>query len=135
MNQTLYDLLIERLQTVAELPALQLENTNIDPQGKAFSRATLIRTRPSQGSVGASGRDRHSGLLQVDLFVPLGTGTTAANAIADEVISTFPRGLTLTSGALNLHVVRAYRETGGRLLDKFHQVPVSIEWWSMQPAS
>lgn len=136
MNQALYDLLVDRLRTVPNLPPLQTENTNIDPAGKAFSRATLIRTRPTQLSLGTTGQDLHSGLLQVDLYVPVGAGTSIPNTVADAVIAAFPRGLTLTAEDIRVHVRQSYRETGGRgLNDKFHAVPVAIEWSTSRPAA
>ena len=94
--QAITDALINRLKTVTGLPSLQLENTVATPKG-AFTRATQIYARPTQATIGRNGRDRHEGLLQVDIFVPVNTGTAAANALADSVVAAFPRGLALTA--------------------------------------
>lgn len=127
MNEALYQALIARLKTVSGLPKLQVENTVAKANGE-FTRATLIRTRPQQLSVGVNGRDLHVGLMQVDIFVPVNTGTSQANTIADSVIAAFPRGLTLNAGDNRVHIRTAYRETASRLNDQFHQVPVVVEW-------
>lgn len=127
MNEAIYQALVAQLKTVAGLPTLQLENTVIQPKG-AFTRATLIRARPSQLTVGATGKDLHGGLFQVDIFVPVNTGTTSANALADQIIAAFPRGTALVAGSAIVHVRIAYRETAGRMNDQFHQVPVVVEW-------
>lgn len=133
-NQLIYDLLVTRLRTVAGLLPLQLENTSNDTS-KPFSRATLIRTKPEPASLGRNGQDIHSGSLLVDLYTPTNTGTTTVNALADAVIAAFPRGLRLTSGAIKLRIMTAYRETGGREFDKFHNAPVVVEWTLVLPAS
>lgn len=127
MNQQIQDALIAQLKLVTGLPVLQEENTVMTPKGN-FARATLIRSRPSQLTVGTTGQNLHRGLLQVDLFVPVNTGTTAVNVLADAVIEAFPRGLVLASGDLVVHCVIAYRDTSRRLNDQFHQVPVVVEW-------
>jgi hypothetical protein len=132
VNEAIYQALITKLKTVPGLPPLQLENTLAKVSDKtAFSRATLIRTRPQQLTMGVTGSDLHAGLLQVDLFVPLNTGTTAVNTLADAVIAAFPRGTTLPVGARQVRIRMAYRETAGRMNDQFHQVPVVVEWQSV----
>ena len=127
MNEAVYQALVTQLKTVAGLPTLQLENTVVQAKG-SFMRATLIRSRPEQLTVGASGRDLHGGLFQVDIFVPVNTGTTAANVLADKVIDAFPRGLAFNLDGVQMYVRIAYRETAGRINDQFHQVPVVVEW-------
>ena len=126
MNQAIYDALVIRLQTVPGLYPLLKENQVIQAKS-SMARATLIRSRPAQLSVGVTGKDLHRALFQVDLFVPVNTDTTAVNALADAVISIFPRGLMLSIGSRWLHIITSYRETAGRLNDQLHQVPVVIE--------
>lgn len=126
MNQATYDALVTRLKTVSGLYPL-LEENQVAQAKTAMTRATLIRSRPEQISVGVTGRDLHSALFQVDLLVPANTGTTAVNALADLIIAAFPRGLILTVGSKWLHIITSYRETAGRLNDQYHQVPVVIE--------
>jgi hypothetical protein len=119
------------LQTLANLPPLQLENTrNIGRTGQSFSRATLLPARPSQLSVGAQGRDLRRGLYQIDLFVPTDDGATTANVMADEVIAHFPRGLVVSLDGTSVVVEMAYREVGQRV-ETFYMLPIMVVWWSI----
>ena len=127
--QAIQSLLVERLKTVDGLPTLQEENTkNVARTGVPFSRATLIQSRATPATIGASGRDERSGLLQVDLFVPQDTGVSAVNALADAVVAHFPRGLSLTQDDTSVQVVLAWRETGTRHKEPFYGVPVIVQW-------
>lgn len=128
-DQQMYAALVAQLQTVDGLPKLQTENTGIILEGETvFVRATNLYTRPSQLTVGATGRDLHQGIFQVDVFVPTDIGTTTANGLVEKIISAFPRGLQLGSGVEKIRIRMVYRSTALRLNDQFHQVPVSIEW-------
>lgn len=125
---TIQTLLDTHLQTLTGLPPLQLENTrNIGVTGVAFSRATLLPARTTQVTIGINGKDEVKGLYQVDLFTPQDTGTATANALADDVMDHFPRGLVLTQSGIYLHILRAWREVGRREAP-FYNVPVLVEW-------
>ena len=127
MNELVYSTLVTRLLTVAGIFPLLKENQVLTAKGP-FSRATLIRSRPDQLSVGITGRDLHRALLQVDLLVPVNTGTALSNSLADAVIAMFPRGLQLVAGSRILHIITSYRETGNRSTnDQYHITPVVIE--------
>jgi hypothetical protein len=126
--EKIQSLLDTRLQALTGLPTIQLENTrNIGQTGIPFSRATLLPARATQATVGLQGRDSRTGLYQVDLFYPLDAGTATINAMADSVIDHFTRGLVLIDGAINVHVLVCWRETGRRI-EPFYSVPVVIEW-------
>ena len=125
---TIQDLLVNHLKTLVVLPTLQEENTrNIGKTGVSFSRATMLHTRPQQASVGINGKDAFSGLFQIDLFVPIDSGTADVNTLADTVVEHFPRGLTLTLGNVYVHIQLAWRETGSRF-ETFYNCPVVIQW-------
>lgn len=119
------------IQAIAGLPTLQLENTqNVGVTGVPFSRLTLLPARPTQLTVGVNGKDQLQGLAQLDLFYPLNTGTATGNGMADTVIATFTRGLTLTSAGTKIHIQLVWRETGRRI-EQFYQVPVMVQWSSI----
>ena len=129
--QTIQRLLNAHLSTLAGLPTVQHENTqNIGHAGTSFSRATLIPARPSVLTVGVDGRTELRGLYQIDLFVPMNSGAEAVNALADQVIEHFHRGLRITEGAVTVHVSLSWREAGMRV-EQFYQVPVVVQWSSV----
>lgn len=126
-TEAVYQALITQLQTVPDLPPLQLENAVMQAKGP-FARATTIRSRPGTLTVGVTGKDLHAHLLQVDLFNRLNEGTETSSALADAVIEAFPRGLELTADDVTIHVRKAFRETSARLNDQLHNTPVVIEY-------
>lgn len=126
--QIIQSALDAHLQTLPGLPPLQLENTrNIGRTDESFSRATLITSRPGQLTVGRDGQDILRGLYQIDLFVPLDTGTARVNELADSVIEHFPRSLILGTAPVLVHINTAWRETGGRT-EPFYGAPVVVAW-------
>lgn len=125
---TIHQVLNDHLQSMGGLPALQLENTrNVGKTGVPFCRATLITSRPSTLTVGTTGQDILRGLYQIDLFFPQDTGVSDVNALADQIIEHFPRGLMFSADGTALHVNTTYRETGRRV-DAFYQAPVVVAW-------
>lgn len=125
-------LLVDHLKTLEELPTLQEENTkNIGESGKTFSRATMLWARPTTLTIGSTGRDMLTGLMQIDVFMLLNTGVNDVNALADSVAEHFPRGLMLSDGQTTVHVSRAWREVGQRF-DAHHSVPVMVQWSSIR---
>lgn len=126
-SEAVYATLVEQLETVSNLFPLTKEN-EVATVKKAFSRAKLVRSRPSQLTVGIGGRDLHALAFVVDLFVPVNTGTTDVGAMADAVLMKFIRGTTLyTSVGQAIHIITSYRDTANRLNDQFHQVSVIVE--------
>lgn len=124
--QTLLD---ARLATVTDLPALQKENTLYAPTtGTPFVRSTLIPVEPNAMSTAIN---ELRGVLRVDLFYPLDRGVDDIAAMADAIISAFPRGLYLTGTEVALQVLMAWRETARRT-DKNFQIPINIRWSSLQ---
>lgn len=130
MNVTeIQTLLDARLETVNDLPALQKENTLYTPTtGTPFTRSTLIPTEPSAMSTHIN---ELRGIHRVDLFYPLDRGIDAVGAMADEIVSAFPRGLELSGTSVTLQVLMAWREAARRS-DKFLQVPINVRWSSLQ---
>lgn len=126
-------LLDTHLQSLTGLPPLQLENTpNIGKATESFTRATLLPAAKVQRTVGLNGRDEIRGIYQADVFVPLNTGTATINALADDIVEWFPRGLMLASGGVVVHVQTASRLPGGRTQDGvFYSLPVQVRWSSI----
>jgi hypothetical protein len=128
---TVQTLLNAHLEDLTGLPPTQLENTqNLAVTGEAFTRATLIPARSSVLSIGVDGRTELRGLYQVDLFVPLNSGTADVNALADLVVQHFPKGARLTDGSTTVHCALSWREVGRRV-EAFYQVPVLVQWSSV----
>lgn len=124
-------LLDAHLQTLSNLPKLQLENTkNIGETGKPFSRAVLLPATPEFVApirLSMPGEIVYTGLYQVDLFYPLDKGSLTANQMADAVMAHFSRGLLLFTDGVSVEIGIARREAAFRS-EPFYHLPVSVPW-------
>jgi hypothetical protein len=130
-NELLYQSFVEHLKTVEGLFPLNTENNLIRTAAtQPFAKATMIwADEPTHISIGLTGHDRHLGIFRVDLYVPVNTGTTVVNELADKIIEAFPRGTVFKIGDHDYaHAIKAYRTTANRLNEQFHTVPVSVRW-------
>lgn len=128
-------LLNAHVQSIPDLPPLQLENTpSIGRTGQPFSRLTLLPATTIEASAGLIGQNKVSGLLQVDLFYPENLGTAAAEAMADTVAAAFPRGLRLNQGDTYIHFGPP-TIGAGYIFAPFYCLPVTVDWWAVVPAS
>lgn len=66
--------------------------------GIAYQRATLLLAEPDNQEMGASFQEQ--GFLQVDLFYPQSVGSSAVEARAELLRTTFKRGTSLNNGIL-----------------------------------
>jgi hypothetical protein len=119
--------IVTHLKTLTSLPPMQEENVTFTP-GTSWCRVTLLPARTQQVTLGLHGSDQLMGLAQCDLFVPVGSGVDAVNALADLVVAHFPRGTTLSTDTVTVHTHQVWRQTGGIGPQKFYGVPVVIEW-------
>lgn len=128
MHTAIQTALLGHLKVMAGLPPLQEENSYIAPSG-TWARATFLPARTQTATVGEDGYDRLAGLLQIDIFVPVGTGVASAGALADAVREHFPRTLGLDADGAFVQILRTSRDAGRTVLnDKFYQIPVTVEW-------
>lgn len=124
----IHKLLEDRAAAITAIPLFQRENTRIERSpGKPWSRFTFLPAPSKQKSIGVTGKNQLQGLAQVDLFYPADKGTTDSGAMADLVLASFPRGLTLTEGVITVIVEISWQEASMRV-DQYYQVPVIVKW-------
>jgi len=73
-------------------------NTKFSPpaSGVPWAQVFLLANQPFVGSLGSSGEDEMSGILQIDLHYPLGEGVFDLNAAYDVIRDNFKAGTYLT---------------------------------------
>jgi hypothetical protein len=122
------NLLEAQVATTVGLPLFQMENTRISPVGgEPWCRFTLLPSRTIQETIGLSGMNRMAGLAQIDIFYPADKGTADANAMADAIIATVPRGLILMGTSTHVHIEISWREAGTRI-EQYYTIPVMLKW-------
>lgn len=120
------------IANVTRLPTFTQENERYRPDlATNWCRGTLLRREPGPGSIGKNTQQEYGGLFQVDIFVPVGEGTSKANEYADALLEHFTRGTVINNGSTNVTIQRAWAETAVGD-DKWYQLPVFVRWYSFK---
>lgn len=100
--------------------------------GQPHARVFWITNQPIASSVGFGGLDAHTGIMQIDLYYPSGTGIGDAIEAADGIARTFVGGTITTYNTQDVHVlscgIRQPENTDGWL-----RVICSIAWAAYVP--
>ncbi len=85
-----------RLATLSPLPVVAWPNMAFKPvENTLFLRPTLLPVGSSLNQL--NGQERHKGIYQVDIFVPLEKGVLVLNNLLDSVKSLFSSNRTLSA--------------------------------------
>jgi hypothetical protein len=96
-------------------------------QGEAWLRMTVLPAETFAAAVGSAAANRHSGLLQIDVFWPPGEGLKAPLELADEIAAHFKRGSSI-SGAVTVSVNRPPSVLPAAREDSWFIVPVRVPY-------
>lgn len=123
----------KRLQAMAPAISTAFENVTFQPvAGQPFQRVNFMPAEPASESIGCK-LVEHSGLFQVSLRYPAGGGRGAAQVRAEAVRSQFKSPMTLTEGAVNVHINKPARISAGYQDGDRWVVPVTISWHAYIP--
>lgn len=120
-------------QLLALTPAIETaaENVAFEPKvGTPHQRIHLLPNNPSSPTLGTAELIKEQGILQVSLYYPQNTGTKAALERAEAIRGQFPKGLTLTSGGVNVTIAQRGSIAPAVMSDAWYVVPVSIPYFS-----
>ncbi len=85
-----------RLATLSGSPAVQWPNVHYQPaENTTFLRPTVLPASTILDSL--AGMERHIGIYQIDVFVPLEKGVSALNTLLDSIESLFKSNKVLTA--------------------------------------
>lgn len=120
--------LIKRLTIMPDLPDVAWPNMPFTPTpGRPYFKANLLPGEPLQAGVGESAMNRQSGVFQVTVFVPAGTGTKDIRSMCTALETHFKRGTVLTHNGVKVTIWKAYR--GPQLQEaNWLQCPVTIRF-------
>jgi|TARA_R110000822_G_scaffold50546_1_gene131899 hypothetical protein len=117
--------LMTRLSTLANSPAVAYPNINFEPTlGTAYLRANMIPVDTVQVSLGTSGKDETSGILQIDVVQPAGEGRST---LPDNIADHFKRGTVMTYNGVNIRV-RSVSISSPIRDEAWYFIPVSINF-------
>lgn len=109
------------------------ENAAYTPEiGTPFQWVTLLPAETQNPTFAGIGSELafEQGIFQVSIYEPRGVGSGAAAARADALRDQFKRGLTLTSGGVNVKIARTPSIAPALLEADWYVVPVSIPYFA-----
>ncbi|MEJ8571228.1 DUF4128 domain-containing protein [Microbaculum marinum] len=128
--------LVAWLKTVSFSPALPIAWPNVDfdpPSEATWLRATWLPAETAPATLGEGGENRHSGLFQVDVFVPLEIGHIVPTEYAGAIARAFKRGSDFTSDGVTVRVVTPPSVLTGYKQPPWYGVPVRIRYFADIP--
>ena len=105
------------------------ENSDFTPvTGTAYQRVHILFTSPDNTQYGDTYQE--TGYMQVDLMYPSGAGTSAVNARAELLRSTFTRGNSFTSSGVTTIIQKTPEVMPGRAEEDRWAVSVVIRFYA-----
>lgn len=125
-----YSALVTRYQTGNfQLPVMWPNKDDAPVAGAAHARVWFIPAGSDGESLGGTGLDRLTGIMQIDLMYPTDTGIGYSMAKADEVAAIFQRGASQVYGTTCV-VFNGATISGPRNEDGWLRTVVSVSWYA-----
>lgn len=119
-----------RLNTLSGLPPVAWPNTRYEPvYNTLWLRPTLL---PSGTRAATMTEDMHTGIYQIDIFAPIGTGPAATDAMADAIADHFKPLTSLTSGSATVRCITVSRRVA-TTDDAWYHTIIEVSYLSLTP--
>ncbi len=112
----------------AAAAACSFENQPFDPKGKSvWFEFHFMPNKPEVATLGLGGQDEHTGIAQIDIHVPQGSGRQSAKAYIESLRSVFTPSLPLVYNS-GVVTIRACGQVPGGVAANSYRFSVSITW-------
>lgn len=101
----------------------------VKPTSSPWAAVHYMPNVPDPVTAGTYGYDEASGLLQIDINVPLNAGTKQSRDLVDKIVNLFPSGHDLMYNDAWVRPRRVGR-TQGREVDGWWRVSVTVYWYT-----
>lgn len=119
----------ERLAAITAPLSTAWENAPFSPVSETpYQRVNLLRAQPENHEMGTS--RRHLGILQVTLMYPQSNGPKDAEERAGALAAWFPRGLSLTKGAVVVTIDGTPYVMAGFQDEDRYSVPIRVPYFA-----
>ncbi|MDA3832280.1 MAG: phage tail terminator-like protein [Spirochaetales bacterium] len=117
-----------KLMALSPLPSIAWENVAFTPViGTSYLQPFLLPGEPYQAEIGEAGQNRHTGIYQVSIYAPTGSGVGDINTLAGTICDHFKRGTVLTYSTTTLTIKKAFLGPMMTDTDWLH-LPVTIQY-------
>jgi hypothetical protein len=103
------------------------ENAPFTPPSGIYLRAFLLRAATTSHDLEGVNR-RYQGVFQVNVVAPVGGGSGAPEALAQEIEALFPQNLRLTEGGRTVMVIAPMAMRAPLQDDDRYTIPVSLRY-------
>lgn len=122
--QIIYQALRTHLNALADHPPIAYENQPYEPVvGSMWLRESFLPAETAPLTVADGGSMDFSGIYQVSVFAPAGSGAAAGQAVAEDVAEHFARGTAVGQGRVQSVSIDPPVTEGG-----WWMIPVSIRY-------
>ena len=126
----IFEGLMARLASLTTSPSMPVAwpNVSYDPPATGYLRVSHLPNETDQVTLGASGQNRHTGILQVSVMWPKGDGSIDPLEVAAQVVAHFKRGTSFTQNSVDIRIVVPPSIAAPLDDDPFMQYPVTIQY-------
>lgn len=108
-------------------------NVKWDPVSQEpWAAVFILPNQPRVATLGDGGMDEHTGIMQIDVNHPSGTGEFDITADADTVADYFTAGRRLVYNGQEV-IVRSCGRSGGRTVDSWYRISLTVDWYAQTP--
>lgn len=123
-------ILLEAIQNAGFGLPIAFENVNYDASnGEPFLACFILRAPTVQAELGYKGCDERTGIFQIDINYPEGSGPTVHAEMADDINLLFRSGATFTGNDFRVNI-RNVSAGVMRIGNGWATLPLSIEYFS-----
>lgn len=123
-------ILLETIQNAGLGLPIAYENVNYDASnGEPFLACFILRAPTVQAELGYKGCDERTGIFQIDINYPEGSGPTVHAEMADDINLLFRSGATFTGNDFRVNI-RNVSAGVMRIGNGWATLPLSIEYFS-----
>lgn len=121
---TLLSSIFTYLETIDDIPDIFYPNIKYETIPDEYLNISVMPIDPSD--IGVKNIVQHSGLIQIDIAVKVGTGEIRSAEIADIIIEAFKRNTVIPTSLIRIDAT-PYK-TNGYISDNFLVTPITIEY-------
>jgi len=110
------------------MPHVQFENTKYTPDdSQPWAEEKFVPNDSNITTLGLTGEMRDIGYFQVNVYVPINTGTFESDEYIDELSELFHHGLIIEDLSHEVRITKV-TPTEGFSVDNWYVVPLTIYW-------
>lgn len=125
------DALLWKLSQLVLSPVLPIAQPNVqyDPgEGQAYAMADFIVAPPLRLALGSNHTREHTGILQLNLFSPIGRGEIGARQVASAILNHFTEDAPINRNGVTVRVTERGTAGSARIDGPMIVMSIGVPW-------